>query len=154
MGLERTIHLNVDAHPRDLTPRRAGHSIGRWDGDTLSWTRSDSSRAFCSPDGRVPHSGQMHVIERFTLEADGRTLRRSFVATDPLYFEGEHRGGDAVYVADVPYQPIACDDQSSKAPHERPGRPWVSPWVLVGVTALGLIVGIVVWRRSRAPPAT
>ena len=85
MGLERTIHLNVDAHPRDLTPRRAGHSIGRWDGDTLVVDTIGFEPGILLADGRVPHSGQMHVIERFTLEGEGRTLRRSFVATDPLY---------------------------------------------------------------------
>ena len=152
MGLERTIHLNVDAHPRDLTPRRAGHSIGRWEGDTLVVDTIGFEPGILLADGRVPHSGQMHVIERFTIEGDGRTLRRTFVATDPVYFEGEYRGGDAVYVADVPYQPIACDDQSYKSPHEKPGRPWVSPWVLFGMTAIGLVAGIVVWRSHRAGP--
>ena len=73
-------------------------------------------------DGRVPHSADLHVVERFTLDADKRALRRSFVATDPLYFEGEYRGADTVYVADVPYQPIACDDQSYKSDGRMRGR--------------------------------
>ena len=35
VGLTRTVHLNMTAHPANVAPSRAGHSIGRWDGDTL-----------------------------------------------------------------------------------------------------------------------
>jgi hypothetical protein len=92
----------------------------------------------------------LHVIERFTLGDEGRSLRRTFVATDPLYFEGEYKGADTVYVADVPYQPIACDDLSYKSDEATPGRPWVSP---ISLAAIALVAGIalVVWRvRTRA----
>jgi hypothetical protein len=34
-GLTRTVHMNMTAHPAKVAPSRAGHSIGRWDGDTL-----------------------------------------------------------------------------------------------------------------------
>ena len=34
-GLTRTVHMNMTAHPANVAPSRAGHSIGRWDGDTL-----------------------------------------------------------------------------------------------------------------------
>ena len=35
MDIVRTIHTGFDAHPDDIEPTRAGHSIGSWDGDTL-----------------------------------------------------------------------------------------------------------------------
>ena len=149
MGLERTVHLKMDAHPQSVSPSRAGHSIGRWEGDTLVVDTIGFEPGILLADGRVPHSGQLHVIERFTLEKDGRALRRSFVATDPLYFEGEYRGADTVYVADVPYQPIACDDQSYKSGGERSSRPWVQPWVLIGITALALVAGVVFGFQAR-----
>jgi hypothetical protein len=150
MGLERTVHLKLDAHPGDIAPSRAGHSIGRWDGDTLVVDTIAFESGILLADGRVPHSGQLHVIERFTLGDEGRSLRRTFVATDPLYFEGEYKGADTVYVADVPYQPIACDDLSYKSDEATPGRPWVSP---ISLAAIALVAGIalVVWRvRTRA----
>ena len=155
MGLERTIHLNVDAHPSGVTPSRAGHSIGRWDGDTLVVDTIGFEPGILLADGRVPHSGDLHVVERFTLGSDGRSLRRTYVANDSLYFTGEYKGADTVYVADVPYQPIACDDQSYKSQHEgarTASRSWVSPRVLIGVTAIGLVAGILAWRWRRADP--
>ena len=149
MGLVRTIHLNMKEHPSGVEPSRAGHSIGRWDGDTLVVDTIGFEPGILLADGRVPHSGQLHVVERFALDAGGRALRRTFVATDPLYFEGEYRGADAVYVADVPYQPIRCDDLSYKSHGERASRPWVSPLVLGGVTAIGLAAGVLIWRSRR-----
>src|SRR5687767_4046860 len=35
MNLKRTIHMNLKQHPANIRPTRAGHSIGRWEGDTL-----------------------------------------------------------------------------------------------------------------------
>jgi hypothetical protein len=35
MGLKRTIYMNQKDHPANIRPSRAGHSIGRWEGDVL-----------------------------------------------------------------------------------------------------------------------
>ncbi len=35
MDIVRGIHLDMDEHASDIEPSRAGHSIGRWDGDEL-----------------------------------------------------------------------------------------------------------------------
>ena len=141
MGLERTVHLNMPSHPGGVAPTRAGHSIGRWESDTLVVDTIGFEPGILLADGRVPHSSDLHVIERFTLSADGRALRRTFVATDPTYFDGEYRGADTVYIADVPYQPIRCDDLSYKSDGPR------SPlsWIAIGIVALGLVGGVVVW---------
>jgi hypothetical protein len=147
MGLERTVHLKMDAHPTGVSSSRAGHSIGRWEGDTLVVDTIGFEPGILLADGRVPHSRDLHVVERFTLADEGRALRRTFVATDPLYFQGEYRGADTVYVADVPYQPIPCDDQSYKSDGERSRL----PWILIGVTALGLVAGAVVWKARKSP---
>jgi hypothetical protein len=149
MGLERTVHLNLDAHPGDVAPSRAGHSIGRWEGDTLVVDTIGFEPGILLADGRVPHSGQLHVVERFTLDKDGRALRRTFTATDPVYFEGEYKGADTVYVADVPYQPIACDDLSYKSNVRTSSRPWVQPWLVIGILATGLVGGAVLGFQSR-----
>ena len=39
-GLVRTVQMNVAAHPDDIAPSRAGHSIGRWEGDSLEIGRA------------------------------------------------------------------------------------------------------------------
>jgi hypothetical protein len=157
MGLVRTIHLDLDAHPDGLMPSRTGHSIGRWDGDTLVVDTVGFEPGILLADGRVPHSAELHVVERFALDGDGRALRRTFVATDALYFEGEYRGADTVHVADAAYQPIACDDQSfrSDASDSIPGPPRGSllQLIVIGATGLGLLAAIVIWIRARASQA-
>jgi hypothetical protein len=148
MGLERTIHLNASAHPSELAASRAGHSIGRWEGDVLVVDTIGFDPGILSADGRLPHSDRLHVIERFTLDADGRTLRRSWVADDPLYFEGQYTGADVVYISEVPYQVTPCEDLSYKSPAGGSAWRW-AVWGGVGTVGLVLVGWIVARRRFR-----
>ena len=147
MGLERTIHLDLDEHPADLAPSRAGHSIGRWEGDVLVVDTVGFEPGILSADGRVPHSGQMHVVERFSLDFEMGALRRTWVARDPLYFQGEFTGADTVYPSALPYQGGSCEDRSYKAPDSGPDgdAPPASrgglPWTL-GAAALAAAGGL------------
>ena len=49
----RRVFLDQDAHPARLFPQRNGHSIGRWDGDTLV---VDTAGIKAITFGSVPHS--------------------------------------------------------------------------------------------------
>jgi hypothetical protein len=111
MGIERTIHLDQDAHPADIEPSVAGHSIGRWDNDVLIVDTIGFLPGILNADGRVPHSAELHVVERFTLDA--ATLRREYSAEDPLYFEGQYRGADTMLISELPYHGTThCDDRT------------------------------------------
>ena len=147
MGLERTIHLNVTEHPSGITPSRAGHSIGRWDNDVLVVDTVGFEPGILSADGRLPHSDRLHVIERFSLDASGRSLRREWMAEDELYFEGQYTGSDVVHLSDVPYQETPCQDlsyKSSGGDTRDTGRV-----MLVGVASLigAVLVGWALMRR-------
>jgi hypothetical protein len=117
MNLERTIHLNVAEHPKDLAPTRAGHSIGRWEGDVLVVDTIGFEPGILSADARIPHSNQLHVTERFTLDADKGTIARSYIAEDPLYLQKPFTGADTVQVgrravsADRLRRPVLQDDE-------------------------------------------
>ncbi|MDX1562636.1 MAG: DUF6152 family protein, partial [Gammaproteobacteria bacterium] len=112
-GLERTIHLDVDTHPADIEPSRAGHSIGRWEDDVLVVDTIGFLPGILNADGRVPHSGELHVVERFSLGPNGQTLRREYVASDPLYFEGEFRGSDTMLIPELPYRGTTpCEERT------------------------------------------
>jgi hypothetical protein len=116
MGIERTIHLNMTEHPAAIEPSVAGHSIGRWENDVLSVDTVGFAPGLLLADGRVPHSDQLHVVERFSLSADGTVLRRDYVAEDPLYFVGQHTGSDTVLVSDLPYHGTTeCEDKTYRA---------------------------------------
>ena len=66
LGLERTIHMNVAAHPANLAPSRAGHSIGKWENDVLVVDTVGFLPGTLT--GTTPHSDKLHVVERFTLD--------------------------------------------------------------------------------------
>ncbi len=108
LDLERTIHLDVTEHPEQPAPSLAGHSIGRWDGDTLVVdTIGFLPRAFI-PRESVMSSAEMHVVERFRFDDATSTLVRDYVVTDPLYFAEPYRGRDVADLAANAYQPYDC----------------------------------------------
>jgi hypothetical protein len=107
-GITRTIHMNVARHPANLTPSRAGHSIGRWEGDTL--VVDTVGFAPGSLAGTVAHTDQLHVVERFTLDPETLAMKRDYVAEDPAYFTDQYVGSDIVKPADAPFAEDRCQD--------------------------------------------
>jgi hypothetical protein len=115
-SFERVIHMNVAQHPANVTPSYAGHSIGRWEGDVLVVdTVGFEPGVIAAP---VRNSDQLHIVERYSLDADKWVLTRDYVATDPVYFTDRYVGRDQVLVADVPYEAHPCDEL---APEFLPG---------------------------------
>jgi hypothetical protein len=109
LGLRRTIYLNMKEHPKNLRPSRAGHSIGRWEGDTLVVDTIGFVPGVLS--APVRHSDQLHVVERFTLDPSTMQLRRTYEADDPIYLKGKYTGQDVIQPADAPYAPDTCKEQ-------------------------------------------
>jgi hypothetical protein len=110
MDIVRTIHLDMDQHPANITASRAGHSIGYWDNGELVVDTVGFEEGFLSfgGGGILKHSDEMHAVERFSYDAETQGLMRSYYAEDPLYFEGRYTGEDTVFVSDVPFEPYAC----------------------------------------------
>jgi hypothetical protein len=107
-NLKRTVHMNMKAHPANLRPSRAGHSIGRWEGDTLIVDTVGFSPGVLSAPTR--HSDKLHVVERFTLDPKTWTLTRAWEAEDPMYLTGKATGSDMVQPADAPYAEDECKE--------------------------------------------
>jgi hypothetical protein len=152
MNLERTIHLATE-HPKDLAPTRAGHSIGRWDGDVLVVETIGFEPGILSADARIPHSNQLRVTERFTLDPDKSTITRTYVAEDPLYLQKPFTGADTVQVADVPYQRTDCDDQSYKTTKTEDASAPVDTgtprWLLLGGASVAVAIALFALTRLR-----
>ena len=109
LGLKRTIYMNQKDHPANVRPSRAGHSIGRWEGDVLV---VDTARFLPGVlNAPVRHGDKLQVIERFSLDPKTMVLTRSYTATDPDYMKGEYKGQDTVEIADQPYAPDNCKEQ-------------------------------------------
>ena len=80
--------MDMDEHPDDIVPSRAGHSIGRWEDGALIVDTIGFEAGFIAagPGGLVPHSEDLHVVERFAYDAETQGLTRSYTAEDPRYF--------------------------------------------------------------------
>jgi hypothetical protein len=78
----RRIYLNV-LHSKDVKPSWYGESVGHYeDGDTLVIdTIGVSAKSFVD-NYRTPHTDQIHVVERWKLAADGKTVDVSVFVED------------------------------------------------------------------------
>ena len=116
MDLVRIIHMTLEEHPADMTPTRAGHSIGRWEDDVLvvDTVGFDEGFIVAGPGGIVKHSDELHTVERFSYDPQYMALHRSYVAEDPLYFTGQFTGEDTISIADSPFDPYNCDDLTNE----------------------------------------
>ena len=73
-----------DEHPNTIVPSYGGHAIARWDGDTLV---IDTVGFNGTGDlNKAVYSDQLHVVQRFTKSADGRSLSITMTLTDPATF--------------------------------------------------------------------
>ena len=100
--------MNLKQHPTAVKPSRAGHSIGRWEGDTLVVDTVGFLPGFLSTP--VRNSDKLHVVERFSLDTAKMALTRSYSAEDPVYLKGKYTGSDTVLVADAPFNPGKCQE--------------------------------------------
>jgi hypothetical protein len=107
-GFKRTIYLNLKEHSGGVKPSRGGHSIGHWDGDTLTVDTVGFLPGFLNPP--VRNSDRLHVVERFTLDPKTQALTRAYAAEDPVYLKGKYTGSDTILVADAPFQPGKCQE--------------------------------------------
>lgn len=70
-------------HPARPLPQRNGHSVGHWDGDALVIDTTGIRPIFF---GAVPHSDQVHVLERLRTIDAGKTLVSEVTITDPVIY--------------------------------------------------------------------
>ena len=110
LGLKRTIYMNLKQHANNIKPSRAGHSIGRWEGDTLVVDTVGFLPGFLSTP--VRNSDKLHVVERFSLDPNTMALTRNYTAEDPVFLKGKYTGSDTILVADAPYNPGKCQELS------------------------------------------
>ena len=81
-ALTRQIFTDGRRHPKDLESTYMGHSIGRYEGDTLVIdTVGLNDKTWLDPMG-LPHSDALHVVERLH-RLDHDTLQVDYTIDDP-----------------------------------------------------------------------
>ena len=78
----RTIYMDGRKHPAKLTPSFYGHSIGWWEGDTLVVDSVGFNEDFWIDRGQIPHTTQLHLIEKYTRTALD-TMKYELTVDDP-----------------------------------------------------------------------
>jgi len=81
-GAHRVVYMDGRKHPDDPVPTWWGHSIGRWDGDTLVIDTVGYNDKFWFDSRGTPHTDQLHTVERWTRLNYG-TLVDEFTLEDP-----------------------------------------------------------------------
>jgi hypothetical protein len=114
-GTVRSIHMDTDSHAGAAASIQ-GHSIGRWEDDTLVIdTAHFSDHRTANGYRGIPSGAQKHLVERLTLDEDGKSLLYSFELTDPQYLAGpvtgEVRWG---YRPDVTYAYETCTLENAR----------------------------------------
>lgn len=84
----RTIYMDGRSHPPRLTPTYYGHSIGWWEGDTLVVDTTGYNESFWLDRRGLPHTNQLHTIERFT-RVNASSMRYEVVVDDPGAYTGQ-----------------------------------------------------------------
>ena len=77
--------INMDADATSVTPGPYGHSVGRFEEDTLVVITTEIDFPWFDQTG-IPQSDALRLVERFAVSEDGRYLSYSATATDPAVF--------------------------------------------------------------------
>jgi hypothetical protein len=81
----RRVYLNVP-HSANVTPAWYGESVGHYEGDALIVDTIGISDKSYVDNYQTPHTDQLHVIERFRMIDDGKTLEVNVHVEDPGAF--------------------------------------------------------------------
>ena len=81
----RRIYTDGRQHPKDLDATFMGHSIGKYEGDTLVVDTIGFNEKTWLDHVGLPHSDALHVVERIR-HVDHNTLQDDFTIDDPKTF--------------------------------------------------------------------
>ena len=108
----RTIYMDGRPHPTDLSPSFYGHSIGRWEKDTLVVDTVGFNEKFWIDRGQAPHTEKLHLIEKFT-RTDMNTMTYELIVEDPnVYTAIWSRSSTMSFVPGVELFEYICQDNN------------------------------------------
>ena len=104
----------TDKHSEHITPSWFGELIGRYEnGNTLVVdTVGLSTKNSFIDNYRTPHTEKLHVVERFTLEPDGKNLTAIATVDDPDTFNGTLTMKQRWFKAEGPMRETICAENN------------------------------------------
>lgn len=115
MTSRRVVYTDGRGHPENGQPSLQGHSIGRWEGETLVVDTVQYAEHSEGITLGFPSGPRKHTVERFSLAEDGRHMIYEVVLEDPDYL-----AEPIAYSARLEYQPdleptrLACDVETAR----------------------------------------
>jgi Family of unknown function (DUF6152) len=107
---ERVVYLDGRKHPPASETSLHGHSVGRWEGDTLVIDTTNFKEHANGLTMSLPSSAQKHLVERLRLAQDGKGLIYSGVIEDPVYLaKPVEWSGQWMYRPSMPHSNEKCD---------------------------------------------
>ena len=104
----------TDQHSEHVTPSWFGESIGHYEnGDTLVVdTIGLLTKNSYIDNYRTPHSEKLHVVERFTIEPDGKNLTAIATVEDPDTFNAPMSMKQRWFRVDAPMKETVCAENN------------------------------------------
>jgi hypothetical protein len=112
----RHIYMDVP-HSENVVPSWYGESVGHYEGDTLVVDTVGLSTKAAVDYYLTPHTDKLHVVERYRLVDDGRTLEVTFTVDDPGAFTMPWSASQRYQkVAQTPMEEVVCAEGEAFAP--------------------------------------
>jgi hypothetical protein len=109
----RHIHINAP-HSAAVKPSWYGESVGHYEGDTLVVDTIGITTNAYIDNYRTPHSDQLHVVERFRMIEDGKTLEVKIHVEDPGAFTTPWDASQRYVRSDkAPLSEIVCAENNA-----------------------------------------
>ena len=111
----RHVYMNVP-HSKTVTPSWYGESVGRYEGDTLVIDTVGVTTKVPVDFYFTPHTDKLHIVERYHLIDNGRTLEANFTVDDPGAFTMLWSASQRYQkVANTPFEEYACAEGLANA---------------------------------------
>jgi hypothetical protein len=122
MDVERVVHLDLAAHPAEGPRTTLGHSIGRFEDDTLVIETANYSAGVLSQYVETPgkpirgmlHSDALTSVERVRFDAGTNRLEVAIEFDDPVFFTRKFDPATATYApSNLEIQPFECRPENA-----------------------------------------
>ena len=111
----RTVYMDGRPHPPIEERFNSGHSIGRWEGDTLVVDIANFADHRSPYQIGVPSGAQKHVVERYRLLEDGTRISLEFMLEDPEYLAEPMTGvWELIYSPHLELSSFDCDPEATR----------------------------------------